>query len=204
MAASSFFRGVLDSIFGITRNTFRRRIWKGDGWSLHRLRMEIRSHFTVGWGAGAGSSLLDGDYGEEWVRFVTEVHRIGGVVIALVARTFPLFLVPSSREVLDRLEPQTEVRMRRNPRGGWRFTTFRGEELFSFELPPVLFSMYADSGVLSREQAALMKEQLFSDLQAVVFRGDTLQLVQFHPEPDWFERLRTNSRERASQISSND
>jgi hypothetical protein len=131
---------------------------------------------------------------------VNETAKLGGVVVALVSRAFPLFLVPRDREILSTLGADIEVRIRWASTKGWTITDGRDRILFSFDLPSVLFYMYSRTGILTRQGAAAMKEAVFASLQAVVFEGAAPRVVRFHPEPAWFTNLREYARNNAEPL----
>jgi pyruvate-formate lyase-activating enzyme len=102
---------------------------------------------------------------------------------------FPSFWCQSP-EVNDALPPNPYVRIRYWSTGGWTVQDDRNRVLFSFDLPPTLFSVYAEDGELTRVAAANMKETVFAELQAVVFSGAEPRVIQFRLEPEWLENLR--------------
>jgi hypothetical protein len=190
LGASKCFQPIIDSIFGITRKTLQSVKAAGVTWKLGDMRRWIRD------------ALNDGDYREkgdeliEWWRFVEAVQALGGILIAMVGRAFPLFLVPHSRDVLSAVTDNLRVRVRRN-KDKWTLNDTNNRVLFSFELPPMLFTMYAEAGVISREASAQLKEDLFSDLQAIVFLEDRPRHVRFELDPGWLENLRAYSKQQA-------
>jgi hypothetical protein len=95
-----------------------------------------------------------------------------------------------NRQVLQELQGETPIRIRWASTNGWTITDPEDEVLFSFDLPPVLFYMYAQSATLTRAAAAVLKEEMFQSLQAVVFDGDEPRVVRFVPDAAWFTRLR--------------
>jgi hypothetical protein len=189
LGKSAFFAGLLASIFSIRKGDLRRGPWASDDRPMRSLRLLVRQFFGRQ-RRGAVGRLFGGDYGENWVRFGEEAKRLDGVVVALINRSFPLFLVPRSGDVLHDLREVTDVRIRWASTRGWTITDVADRILFSFDLPPVLFHMYARSGTLTRPDAAILKEEMLQNLQAVIFDDDEPRIVRFAPDTDWFAALR--------------
>lgn len=196
LSASSCFQPIIDAIFGVTRHTLQRPAWP-KGARLTELRLAIRDALQNQ--VGVERSVVGEEYGHEFQSFVAAVRSLGGVLLAIVGRTFPLFLVPSSRGTLDQLDDRVFVRVRTTTarrasrdglrRQGWTLTDQNNKVLFSFDIPPTLFSMYGAAGVMTREAAALMKEEVFSELQAITFRNGRMRLIQFELDPNWLATL---------------
>jgi hypothetical protein len=195
LASSACFQPIIDSIFAIDRETIKRDQTIGIVWRLSRTRQWIRDILNSDDPAYAYANSVRLT-APQWFEFISSVVSLGGVLIALVGRAFPLFLVPRSRDVLSTLGEQQYIRVRMN-RGKWTLNSERDRVLFSFDLPPVLFTMYSEAGVLTREGAAVMKEELFSDLQSVLIDRGRPRLIKFDLEPGWFERLQQYSRQQA-------
>jgi hypothetical protein len=198
LAQSSCFKPLLDAIFAIRSPSYQRGFWVHDERPLRTLRLAIRRFLEQD--PADDQPLFGGDFGNEWVNFGREVRQLGGVIVALVGRAFPLFLVPSSREVLDDLGNWPDVRIRYWSTRGWAITDTRDRVLFSFDLPPLLFHMYSEARVLTRAAAANMKADLFTDLQAIVFRNAEPRLIRFNPDAGWLHRLQTYAAERADVL----
>lgn len=206
LSASSCFQPIIDAIFAVTRHTLQKPTWPTDA-RLAELRAMIRQALQNE--AGLDRAYGGDHYGGEFQSFIAAVRSLGGVLLAIVGRTFPLFLVPSSRATLDRLDDQVFVRVRTTAarrssrdglrRQGWTLTDEKDRVLFSFDLPPTLFTMYGAAGVMTREAAALMKEEVFSELQAITFRNGQLRLIHFELEPQWLENLLAYTRSVSAQ-----
>jgi hypothetical protein len=199
MAKSSCFRGLLSTIFAIQKADVDTGPWNHDEHPLRGLRLAIRA-FLVRDRLADDELLFGGEYGHNWTQFGVEIGRLGGIVVALVGRAFPLFLVPATRNVLQELSDQPQVRFRWASTKGWTITDIRDRILFSFDLPSVLFHMYAQSGNLTRVAAAEMKEDMFAALEAVTFDGATPRVVRFLPDPEWFARLRAFAQRNAEPL----
>jgi hypothetical protein len=197
MGRSSCFSGLLSAIFAIRAGDLQP--WARDDRPMRSLRLSVRE-FLGREPFSENEHLFGGDYGEKWVRFGHELRRLGGVVLALVGRSFPLFLVPTNRGVIGSLRAETRVRIRWASSRGWTITDIADNVLFSFDLPPVLFYMYAGSDTLTRAEAATLKEDIFKSLHAMVFDGDQPRVVSFVPDPEWFANLRNYAKQSAEGL----
>ena len=202
MGKSACFAGVLSAIFSFRATDLRRGPWTNSDRPMRHLRLAVREFFDPR-GAGDSESLFGGAYGEKWARFGEEATRLGGVVVALVGRAFPLFLVPTRQEVLRELRDETQVRIRWGSSKGWSITDTADRVLFSFDLPSVLFYMYAQSETLTRASAVMLKEELFRSLQAVVFDGGQPRVIRFIPDAEWFTTLRNHAAQNAVPLITN-
>ena len=62
--------------------------------------------------------------------------------------------------------------------------------LFSFDLPPDLFELYAREGVVSRERAVDLKAEYLSEIHAVITDEGQIRIIRFTLDPGWLERVR--------------
>jgi hypothetical protein len=199
MGSSACFKGLLDAIFRIRADSVKNEWGNRDARPLRTLRLGIRDHLNQ-INLDGPIAAIPNALGDEWSAYSKEVARLGGVIVALVGRSFPLFLVPSERAVFENLDSEVFVRIRYASTQGWTLTNTRDEILFSFDLPPVLFHMYAESQRLTRAAAAQMKHDVFTDLQAIIFQSGVPRVVRFIPDPEWFERLQNFARENAEVL----
>ncbi|HET7233910.1 MAG TPA: hypothetical protein VFJ16_28120 [Longimicrobium sp.] len=120
----------------------------------------------------------------------------------MLGRSFPLFLVPRSVEVLDRLEGDYEVQIHWDERS-WYLSVY-GDRMFSFDLPPRLFARYARSGLLPRDRALELKRNYFGDLHAVVTDERGVRVIRFHIDQDWIGQLMEQAERRRPGVVNDD
>jgi len=136
---------------------------------------------------------------EGFAEFYSSCNQLNGALLAMIARRFPVFLVPAPGLNINELRPVYDVSIHWD-RDGWYLhsMTRDGERLFSFDLPPDLFEMYAENGVLSPESALELKEEALAEIQGIVTPGadrlnyerPTAQVVTFRLDYDWLTRVR--------------
>lgn len=196
LANSTFFRNALSALARITHHTFRVAHWRSNiPIDLTEFRLNVRDALRTDVEilryAGTESPSAINDL----ARFIDEVRSLGGVLVAMLGRTFPIFLVPARGTILRELPSRVYIRVHWNSRG-WFLRDEWGRDLFSFDLPPRLFSLYARSGILTPERALQIKEDLFSDLQATFVDGESVRVIRFDIQPGWLEEIRNNLRQR--------
>lgn len=120
--------------------------------------------------------------------FCQECRRVNGALLATIAGRFPIFLVPSPSLHIDQLQDEYSVRIDWNERG-W-YLRSRGTNIFSFDLPIDVFEYYAEQGVLSPLQALNLKEDVFSEIQAITVINNRLRIIRFRLDEEWLSRVR--------------
>lgn len=188
MASSAFARPIVEAIYAISGRSFVRAGRKHIPVELTRLRRAVRQSLRAGEATDELATLVRRD-AAEWQGFITQVTSLGSILVGMIARSFPVFLVPASRNVIDDLGDRVPVELRIK-RGRWYIRRPGGPDLFSFDLPPVLFALYTDTGILRREQAAALKQAWMTDFQALIAADGQLRVIQFELDRMWLERLR--------------
>lgn len=69
------------------------------------------------------------------------------------------------------------------------------QELFSFDLPPELFSIYADNGRLTETRALDLKSEILHNFQDLLSVGDRKSLITFELDENWIYTVRQRLQE---------
>lgn len=134
----------------------------------------------------ANNSFLDG------IReFVNICHLTGYGFMTMFDGRFPVFL--SAGQGLDELDirPVNRVRIRVRD-GNWFIEDRNGRRLFSFDLPEEIFRKYEESGSLTRQSLARIKQEFMSDFYAYQVRDGRMRLIQFVIDQRWFDQVKEN------------
>jgi hypothetical protein len=150
---------------------------------------------------GFGQVLLDQVYVSPRAyglieRLVHLIHALGGSLLGLANRQFPLHLVPSRAQVLEEVahEGELQVRIRYDQESWYLYRRTGSELLFSFDLPDELFEMYAESGVLSPMAALDMKERELGQIEALYTQERMIRHILFRLDPEWMSYVRSRLR----------
>ena len=135
----------------------------------------------------------------QWLApFVDATRAVGRSLIATLGHAFSVFLTPRhdlDLEALSAVE-NIEIHFRDQRVGnGWTISRLGGEPLFTFDLPPQLFDLYANEGVMSRRAAANLKAAYLGEFTALYAPDDTVKVFTFRLDPGWLDGLRENLRE---------
>lgn len=176
---SAFFRPVIGAIDTL------REYWKADenDWPEDRKLSDYRS---------AARNALRGYVTPEYQELDLlrrAVQQVSVGLIAVAGRQFPLFLIPRNPALLSDLQPVERIRIYWDDNGWYIRRKDSNEDIFSFDLPDELFAIYAEDGVLQREEALRMKADRLGAIQAFFVRGDETRFIQFELDPDWITRL---------------
>jgi hypothetical protein len=201
LAKSAYFHPLLSAISSIKPQTFGGIHWSSVPVNLSRLRQEIRSMLRDPEMLYDYDRFADGRE-RDLFQFVDVVYRLGGVVVGMLGRSFPLFLVPRTPAVLDYLRGDITVQVWWDDTS-WYLRSPDGEGLFSFDIPPRLFARYAKSGLLTRQHALDLKRDFFSDLHAVIVEPNAVRVVRFQLDGDWIERLLAEVQHRRPDVVEN-
>jgi hypothetical protein len=129
-------------------------------------------------------------------RFIQECRRLNQAILAMIARQIPVFLAPSPEVNVANLDDEYQVRIYWDQEG-WYLRDIYNRRLFSFDLPPTLFELYATEGTLSRENALNLKGDFLSTIQAVVTANERTRIVTFNLDREWLDTLRRQTRRQA-------
>lgn len=193
LAGSSYFAPVLAAV-----NTAAASLQTENGQAaevnLSLLRQVLRSRLQP----DINAEPLADTY--QWIDpIVTASHQVGRSLIATLGHAFSVFLTPNPTLDLSTLSPIEMVEIHFADAAvhtGWTITKTDGTLLFTFDLPPRLFELYADEGVLSRRDAKALKAAYFGEFTALYAEGPSIKLFNFQLDPGWLARVR----ERVPQV----
>lgn len=187
LARSSFFSPVLRAI-NAAADGLATEGTQVVGVELTPMRRELRARLQPDLPAGPGRHQFD------WLEpVVTASGSVARSLIATLGQAFSVFLTPDPLLDLNALQPTevVEIHFRDFADGKeWTMTRPDGTVLFTFDLPPRLFQLYADEGVLSRRTALDLKAAYFNDVTAIYASGQDVKLFNFRLNLDWVQRLR--------------
>lgn len=185
---SRFIAPVVQAIRQLTHIDFEAEAWNAIYVDMSNLRRAIRN-------AIRGRSFADIIRLSETAttaidRFVEAVSKISGTLLAIAGRRFPIHLIPAPQIELRRLQQHYNVRIRWDDQS-WYLTDARsGQDLFSFDLPPELFSLYAEHGNLTESRALDLKSEMLNRIQALLTLQEETKLITFELDKDWILRVR--------------
>lgn len=189
LANSRFLSPVLDAIRSFSEQDFGTAPGDNIGLRMSSLRQAIRNRLkNVDYSEGDNFSerpLLR----ERFDRFVRTCHQINYAIISTLRGGFPVFLVPNPEVNVDRLQSSLDVRIFWDS-AGWYLHRRNGKRLFSFDLPPALFLLYAQGGILSRRRALDLKEKAMSEFQAIYARRSKVRIITFRLDEGWLVDVR--------------
>ena len=82
-----------------------------------------------------------------------------------------------------------QVRIRRDD-AKWYLDSLDDERLFSFDLPPELFELYANAGALNPERALDLKQEHMRSFHAFQTIGEEVRVIRFQLDMPWVEAIR--------------
>lgn len=121
---------------------------------------------------------------------LNEARRINFALLAMLGGSFPVFLVPHTPNVLPNLPSVINVRIFWDERG-WYLESPDGTRLFSFDLPKALFDLYATTGILTRESAIGLKEDMMKNFYAFLTMQGDVRVIRFQLDADWLAQIRS-------------
>lgn len=196
LARSHFIHPLIQSIRSLRSEDFgvessRRRI----DLSLTELRRAIRSAIRDSSDYNSLAKVVHASRAREKLyQIILECQKINQAILAMIARQIPIFLVPSFEIDITWLEDQYRVRIHWDQQGWYLRDANNNRELFSFDLPPTLFELYARQGTLSRADALQLKADFFPTMQAVVTVREQVRVITFNLDMDWLTKLRRQTR----------
>jgi hypothetical protein len=117
---------------------------------------------------------------------------LGGTLLARANRQFPLHLVPTSQQALRKASKaaSTRVRIFYDESSWYLRHAHTNEDLFSFDLPEELFSLYANSGALTARAALDLKERELSRIEALYSDDESTRYLTFVLDQPWLDEVR--------------
>ena len=110
-------------------------------------------------------------------QFCLTCRQLDGAVLGMIAKRFPVFLVPGPDIHLRELRNGL-VRIYWDDRHHWYLELTTGSR-FSFDLPEELFRRYAEHNMLSEIRALDLKAETLYEIQAVVKQGEQVRYSYF-------------------------
>lgn len=187
LARSSFIRPLIQAIRNISHQDFDAPAWNAINIGPTELRRLLRRSIRQGTEfVVPGEQLIR--FSDHFVEFIDLCRRIGGALLATLAGRFPIFLVPEPRLALRDLPALQSVRIYWDD-SGWYLRDTRGMPLFSFDLPPSLFDLYAENGVLTNTAALSLKANVLNEFHAIFEADEAIRVVTFRLDYDWLSRI---------------
>lgn len=189
LANSQFLRPIINAIFDLSEADFNAAPDENIDVDLGHFRHSIRCGLK-GFNLGDDYPLVNHHSIEpKLATLITACHRIDCAFIATLRGSFPVFLVPGQNVNVDRLSPDIRVRIFWDS-AGWYLEDRRRRRLFSFDLPPELFRLYAKGGALLRREALDLKEEAMSEFQAIKVRANKIKVITFRLDHEWLDYVR--------------
>lgn len=190
---SRFIVPVVQAIRQLTHVDFGAQEWNAIDVNMRNLRRAIRN-------AIRGRSYTDFIQLPNAVtvavdRFVEALSQIRGTLLAVAGRRFPIHLIPAPDIQLSRLREHYRVRIRWDDQSWYLTDAHNGRQLFSFDLPLGLFSLYAEHGNLTESRALDLKSEMLSRLEAVLTLEEETRLIAFELDREWIARVRERIRQ---------
>ena len=197
LAKSKFLEPLLRAIRDISHEDFGASSVNSIDVSMGELRRTVRSSLRHSTGGFEGLRIADGAQ-VKLIAFVRQCGDFNGALLGMIAKRFPVFLVPSPSIKLEELKPSYSVHIHWDQHGWYLRSSDDEARLFSFDLPVVLFEAYATGGLLSANRALDLKAEYISEIQATLVVGQVVQLVTFHLDEGWLAALRQRPSRRSS------
>jgi hypothetical protein len=179
LAKANYLRPVVTRLRELTAPDFGAVDPRNIGLDLSELRRRVRealrSHLPPDQSFPDASARLR--------QLLDEARGIRRGVLAVAMKQLPLFLIPAPGVDLDALPQRVQARITWD-NNSW-YINDANDRLFSFDLPETLFGKYATHGVLTRQAALGLKEDMLSRLQATLFDGDAARVVEFELDGEW-------------------
>lgn len=172
------------------RPNIRNQTLDQPGLTLSNLRRDVR-HALRGANHRDTFPYVSARIAGQLLEFISACQEIDYCLIAVLEGGFPLFLVPAKGISLGGLRSPTRVRIRW-VNGAWYLTDRADRKLFSFDLPPSLFDLYEESGMLTRRGVANMKEQYMASFQTIVLESEQPKVINFLLDREWLAEIRAH------------
>ena len=189
---SLFIAPVIQAIRQLTHEDFGAEAWNAIDLNIGRLRHAIRDMLQgrltdLVQGPGAVATAVN--------RCVEAISMIKGTLLAVIGRRFPVHLIPAPDLDVRELRERYRVRIWWDDRSWYLRDANNDRELFSFDLPPELFSLYAEHGSLTESRSLDLKSEMLSRFQAVLNVEQVTRLITFELDRDWIMRVRQRIQE---------
>lgn len=185
---SRFISPVIDAIRNLKHKDFGATEYNKIDINMTELRRIVRNSIK-----GLGSPRLDelpNSASTLIHEFVKEVIHVGGTLIAVAGRRFPIHLIPASDIRLSHLRPYYKIHIRWDDESWYLTDASNGQDLFSFDLPSELFTLYAEHGRLTESRALDLKSDIMNIMRAVLKLEEETRLITFELDKEWISRVR--------------
>ena len=190
LSNSKYIQMIIDSIRALSYTHFGAPQWNSINMEMSVLRRVIRSIIEGQQEYNELGEVVIMERAKELLlNFCYSTREIEGAVLAMIAKRFPVFLVPSPRLQLSDLRDSYQVRIFWDHRSWYLTSADDGSDLFSFDLPIELFKLYANQGILSQSRALDLKKDFLREIQAILVVGNNIKVIQFQLDHDWLNRL---------------
>jgi hypothetical protein len=197
LAESLYFRPVTEAIRGVS--ALPRYTREGDlPLNLREARAAVREALRR---AAGGLKRENGGLVETVTAldpFLIASRATRFALLAILGERFPVFLIPSPNVREQGIQDSYRIRIFRDDRDiTWYLRNAdTNVPLFSFDLPPKLFQMYADQGMLRTERALDLKANEMAVFRALFVRGGEIRVIRFTLDLPWVEDIRMRLRAR--------
>jgi len=189
---SRFIAPAIQAIRQLTHEDFGAEAWNAIDVDVGRLRRVIRDRLQ---GRLIDLSQLPSAAATAVGRLFEAIHMIKGTLLAVIGRRFPIHLIPAPHLDVRELREHCEVRIWWDDRSWYLTDASNGRELFSFDLPSELFTLYAEDGRLTESRALDLKSEMLSRFQSVLSVEQEIRLITFELDRDWVARVRQRIQE---------
>jgi len=154
------------------------------GVRLGEIRSTIRQRFAPGTPQRRDAEVT---LSNRALAFVSAVGDVRGAFVGVIARQFPILLLPTPTGTAWLAAPKV-ARIRPSDKA-WEVQTPDGERLFSFDLPLELFRLYMASGRITPSAAVHLKSHYLNDLQVFQRAGERVRIVSLALDDSWLDSL---------------
>lgn len=116
---------------------------------------------------------------------------MGGALLGVANRRLLLYLTPVDRSVLNRVAQGGRIPVQVHFDEERWYLREGANDLFTFDLPPELFELYAETGILSPASALELKQAELGQIDAIYSDEESFQLVTFALDPGWVQSVRS-------------
>lgn len=190
---SKYISNVIDSIRSLNYQDFSASAWNSIDIDMKLLRQALRGNIkdsnrpiTLNIPQTARDKILD---------FINAVHRLPWTIFAVIGNRFPLHLIPAQDTTINQIKELHRIKIKWDAQGWYILDSESDRYLFSFDLPPKLFNLYADSGVLTATKALYLKSEMLNHFQAFVIEDFRIRVITFQIDEGWINEVRTRLEE---------
>lgn len=184
LARSAFFKPIINAIQTLNINCFNTPITDK---SFGQLRKAVRERLR-----DSKSSTFRDLIVNKSVPLIEDFFRecrwLNGVLLGMIARQFPILLVPHPDLRIDELKNQYKVEIQGDGEGFYLRQANSNKNLFSFDLPEELFKLYAKQGLLTDMETLDSKSKDMAEIQATLMYDGQARIITFEFEREWIDK----------------